>query len=224
MLLSRYRWRIRKISMQSGIGNTGVWYSAGITVQANIVFLPNKYACLGWTHLPASNLLQCLVIWFPCLTLYFLSLVSLVLVIRLYLSLMLKAKKIHVFDSSANSLIRSFLNFPITIKECKNCYFAIDFFSLKLHFTFWFCPSDFFPVLSCFSLSPTCVHGPLLSWSCRPLKSLWCSLFPWWFSLLLWRKCHSMMELWSLLNSFFFPSSYLWQDPGHQFIYPTPFL
>lgn len=57
--------------MQSGIGNTGVWYSAGFTVQANTVFLPNKYAWLGWTHLPASNLLQCLVIWFPCLTLYF---------------------------------------------------------------------------------------------------------------------------------------------------------
>lgn len=127
-------------------------------------------------------------------------------------------------DSSANILISSFLNFPITIKECKNCYFIIDFFFFKVTFHFLVLPFWLFPyTVMFFSLTYLC------SWTSaflklQALESLWCSLFPWWFSLLLRHKCYSMMELWYLLNSFFFPSSYLWQDPGHQFIYPTPFL
>lgn len=31
-------------------------------------------------------------------------------------------------DSSANNLISSFLNFPITVKECKKWFFATNFF------------------------------------------------------------------------------------------------
>lgn len=115
--------------------------------------------------------------------------------------------------------------FLLLLRNVKNAFLLlILFFFFKLQLTFCFCPSDFVPVLSCFSLSPACVHGALLSWSCRPLKSLWCSLFPHLLSLLLRCKCCSLVELWSLLNSFFFPSSYLLQDPGHQLVYPSPFL
>lgn len=171
---------------------------------------------LIWQHLSEVSLY----LFFLLYSFFFL----LVLTIRLYWTFTSETKQnIFVFVSSANSLISSFLNFPIAVKNCKKRFLDSNWIFCKLYFTFWFCHSEFDPILSIFLLH-TYVQGSVLkSLSCRCWKSFWFSLFN---TDLVCSYAFNVTPLWhcQLSNSFFFPLIYHSCNLGHQFIYPSPLL
>lgn len=159
---------------------------------------------------------------FPCSTLSFLSFLSVLLLPGCTCLLYQRLSKIYLSLCVLRIVWSSLHGIFLLLLKCMNIAFLllIQFFELTFHFLFlpfWHCPC------MVMFFSHTCIPGFVLFLSWRSLKSLWFNLFWHWLSLPLCLKCYSFMELPALLNSFF-PSSYLSENLGNQFIYPSPLL